>query len=137
MDWAALAGLSMNFPSPHHPLRSVHAMRFCCALESDQPALFRFAVAAFDAYFSEQLNLDDPEVLVAIANQAGLSGESLRIRSQEQSIKDQLRANTDEAISRGAFGSPSIFVPLGSGERLYFGNDQLPLVEWALRHGAV
>jgi 2-hydroxychromene-2-carboxylate isomerase len=52
--------------------------------------------------------------------------------SQQQAIKDHLRANTDEAIARGAFGSPSIYVPFGDGERLYFGNDQLPLVEWAV-----
>jgi len=52
-----------------------------------------------------------------------------------QSCKDHLRANTDEAIARGAFGSPSIFVPFGEGERLYFGNDQLPLVKWAIENG--
>lgn len=132
MDWAARSELAMNFPSKHHPLRSVHAMRFCCALEDDQPALFRFATAGFEAYYAHQRNLDDPEVLVAIANEAGFDGEALRARSQEQAIKDHLRANTDEAISRGSFGSPSIFVPFGDGERLYFGNDQLPLVEWAL-----
>jgi 2-hydroxychromene-2-carboxylate isomerase len=136
MDWAAWSGVPMNFPSQYHPLRSVHAMRFCCALEDDQPALLRFATAAFDAYYTQQLNLDDPEVLVAIANEVGLNGEELRARSQDQSIKDHLRANTDEAVSRGAFGSPSIFVPFGQGERLYFGNDQLPLVAWALRQEA-
>src|SRR5215472_11730462 len=57
-DWARLAGVAMNFPSEHHPVRSVHAMRFCCALEEDQDALVRFAGAAFDAYFGEQRNLD-------------------------------------------------------------------------------
>lgn len=135
MDWAACSGVPMNFPSPHHPLRSVHAMRFCCALENDQPALHRFATAGFDAYYTHQRNLDDPDVLVEIANACGLDGEALRARSQEQSTKDHLRANTDGAIARGAFGSPSIFVPFGDGERLYFGNDQLPLVEWAIREG--
>ena len=35
-DWARLANVTMNFPSRHHPLKSVHAMRFCCALEDDQ-----------------------------------------------------------------------------------------------------
>tara|TARA_R110001599_G_scaffold325504_1_gene537696 strand:+ start:68306 stop:68926 length:621 start_codon:yes stop_codon:yes gene_type:complete len=132
MDWAALSCVTMNFPSEHHPLRSVHVMRFCCALENDQAALFRFAKAGFEAYYSKQLNLDDPDVLVETANEIGLDGEALRTLSQEQSIKDHLRANTSEAISRGAFGSPSIFVPFGDGHRLYFGNDQLPLVEWAL-----
>ena len=86
-DWAALAGLPMNFPSAHHPVKSVHAMRLCAA------------------------------------------------RTQEQAIKDRLRANTEEAIARGAFGSPSIFVPFGEGEKMYFGNDQLPLVNWAIKQG--
>lgn len=108
-------------------------MRFCCVLESDQPLLFRFATSAFEAYYTRQLNLDDPDVLTVLANQLGLDGEALRSQSQQQEIKDHLRANTDEAISRGGFGSPSIFVPFGIGERLYFGNDQLPLVEWAIR----
>ena len=70
-DWAALAGLPMNFPSEHHPVKSVHAMRICCALEENQPALHRFATAAFNAYYGEQRNLDDPQVLIAIANEVG------------------------------------------------------------------
>lgn len=42
-----------------------------------------------------------------------------------QPIKDALKANTDEAIRRGAFGSPTVFV---NGDDLYFGNDRLELV---------
>lgn len=132
-DWAALAGLPMNFPSEHHPVKSVHAMRLCCALEDDQAALHKFATAAFNAYYGDQRNLDDPEVLIAIANEVGLDGTAPAAQSQDQAIKDRLRANTEEAISRGAYGSPSIFVPFGEGERMYFGNDQLPLVNWAIK----
>ncbi len=135
MDWSAWSGVTMNFPSVHHPLRSVNAMRFCCALEGKQTDLFRFMTAAFDAYYTEQRNIDDPNVLTEIANELGLDGKTLLALSQNPNIKDQLRSNTDEAISRGAFGSPSIFVPFGDGQRLYFGNDQLPLVEWALKDG--
>ncbi|MFQ3323229.1 MAG: 2-hydroxychromene-2-carboxylate isomerase [Pseudomonadales bacterium] len=134
-DWAALYNIPMNFPSAHHPLRSVHAMRFCCALEDNQAALLRFTKAAFDAYYTDQANLDNADVLVKIANAVGLDGEQLRVMSQQQATKDHLRSNTDEAIARGAFGSPSIYVPFGDGERLYFGNDQLPLVEWAILQG--
>jgi 2-hydroxychromene-2-carboxylate isomerase len=43
-------------------------------------------------------------------------------------VKNQLRSNTEEAISRGAYGSPTMFV----GDALYFGNDQLPLVRQQL-----
>mgnify|MGYP003662501962 FL=1 len=136
-DWAKLAGLPMNFPSEHHPVKSVHAMRVCCVLEDDQAALHKFATAAFNAYYGEQRNLDDPEVLIAIANEVGLDGAALAARTQEQAIKDRLRANTEEAIARGAYGSPSIFVPFGEGDRMYFGNDQLPLVNWAIKQGSV
>lgn len=137
MDWSAHSGISMNFPSQYHPLRSVHAMRFCCLLEDDQAQLLRFAKAGFDAYYTDQKNLDDPDILEEIASQLGLDGGELKRRSQEQPCKDHLRSNTEEAISRGAFGSPSIFVPFGSGERLYFGNDQLPLVRWALEQSPI
>lgn len=135
-DWAALAGIAMNFPSKHHPVKSVHAMRVCCALEEDQAALHSFATAAFNAYYTDQRNLDDPQALIAIADEIGMDGKALAARSQEQEIKDRLRANTEEAIKRGAYGSPSIFVPFEEGERMYFGNDQLPLVNWAIKQGS-
>ncbi len=124
-EWAAYAGVPMNFPSEYHPLRSVHAMRMCCALEQHQTTLMRFSRAAFEAYFGDQRNLDDPAELVAVADACGLDGKALAEATQAQDIKDRLRANTDEAIARGAFGSPTIFV---DKEHMYFGNDQLPLV---------
>jgi 2-hydroxychromene-2-carboxylate isomerase len=128
-DWARLAGVPMNFPSPHHPLKSVQAMRFCCALEDDQAALFAFAGAAFDAYFADQRNLDDIAVLTDVANACGLDGAGLARRSREDAVKQRLRANTQEVIDRGGFGSPTMFV---DGTEIYFGNDQLPLVRQAL-----
>lgn len=139
-EWAALADVAMNFPSEHHPVKSVHAMRTCCALEEDQVALHKFATAAFNAYYGDQRNLDDPAVLIAIANEIGMDGEALATQTREQAVKDRLRANTDEAIARGAYGSPSIFVSSGvkdqGGERMYFGNDQLPLVNRAIKLAA-
>lgn len=127
-DWARLAGVPMNFPSRHHPLKSVKAMRVCCALEDDQSALARFADHAFAAYFTDQRNLDDPAVLAAVADECGLDGTALVERSDTGEVKDRLRANTQEAIDRGAFGSPTMFVD----RRMYFGNDQLPIVRQAL-----
>lgn len=128
-DWARLAGVPMNFPSPYHPARSVAAMRFCCALEDDQSALHRFATTAFAAYFGDARDLDDPAVLVSAANAAGLDGERLSCRAQEPDIKAKLRKNTQEAVDRGAFGSPTLFLGL---DEMFFGNDQLPLVRQAL-----
>lgn len=129
-DWAALAGVEMNFPSQYHPAKSVNAMRFACALADDQRALRAFAQAAFQGYFGRQENLDDPDMLVAAANAAGLDGGGLRALSQSDEVKALLRANTDEVIARGGYGSPTIFVDRTD---MYFGNDQLPLVEAAMK----
>ena len=129
-DWARLADVPMNFPSQWHPAKSIHAMRFCCAIEDDQDALVRFAGAAFASYFDAQENLDDPDVLEAVANAAGLDGSAIRAASTTDGVKARLRANTEEVVARGGYGSPTIFVDAAD---MYFGNDQLPLVEAALR----
>jgi 2-hydroxychromene-2-carboxylate isomerase len=128
-DWAKLAGVEINFPSIYHPAKSINAMRMACALAGDQVALKTFTKAAFASYFGTQENLDDPDVLVAVANKAGLDGEAMRVASQTDAVKALLRANTDEVIARGGYGSPTIFV---DADKMYFGNDQLPLVEFAL-----
>lgn len=129
-EWAQLAGVPMNFPSRHHPLKSVNAMRFCCVLEDDQPALHRFAAHAFDAYFGEKRNLDDIEILKQVATEAGFDGAWMAERAQSDDVKKRLRDNTQEVIDRGGFGSPTMFV---NRNAIYFGNDQLPLVRRALQ----
>lgn len=129
-DWAALAGVEMNFPSQWHPAKSVNAMRMACTIADDQAALRTFTKAAFESYFGAQENLDDPEVLVAVADASGLDGAAIRERAQTDAIKALLRANTDEVIARGGYGSPTMFVDRTD---MYFGNDQLPLVEAALK----
>ena len=110
-------------------MRCVHTtMRACCVLEADQPALHQFSKAAFDAYFAWGENIDEPGVIRTIADECGLDGASLISGIAEQPVKNQLRSNTEEAIARGAYGSPTILI----GDALYFGNDQLPLVRAAL-----
>jgi 2-hydroxychromene-2-carboxylate isomerase len=132
-DWAAMAGVTMNFPSQYHPAKSVNAMRMACALADDMPSLMLFTKAAFESYFGAAENLDDPDVLIAAANKAGLDGLSIHAASQTDAVKALLRANTNEVIERGGYGSPTIFV---DKTNMYFGNDQLPLVEFALKRNA-
>ena len=129
-DWAALAGVPLTFPNPYHPAKSVNAMRMACALEDDQPALRNFAKAAFEGFIGRGENLDDPDVLMRFAKQVGLDGEAISALSVTDAIKRRLRTNTDELIARGGYGSPTLFV---DHDDMYFGNDQLPLVEAALK----
>jgi 2-hydroxychromene-2-carboxylate isomerase len=128
-DWARLAGLDLRFPSQWHPAKSVNAMRMATAIGEDQAGLKAFAAQAFAAYFLREENLDDPAVLVEAANAAGLEGAAIWEAAQSAAVKQALRDTTDELIARDGYGSPTFFV---GGTDMYFGNDQLPLVEAAL-----
>ncbi len=60
---------------------------------------------------------------------AGFEPKQMLAAIEDQSVKDGLRANTEEAVSRGAFGAPTFFV----GNRMFFGQDRLDFVEEELR----
>lgn len=68
--------------------------------------------------------------MAAIFLQTGVDADAFLAGIAQAHIKDQLKVNTEEAIQRGAFGSPTFFI----GEDMFFGNDRLPLVRSAVLH---
>jgi 2-hydroxychromene-2-carboxylate isomerase len=128
-DWARAAGLHIIFPPTVFPVNSVKAMRGCLVLEPEGK-LVPFARAVFEAYWGEDQDISRPEVLSGICRRIGVDPAAFLAAIEAPAIKDRLRANTQEAMDRGAFGSPTIFV---GGEDMYFGNDRLPLVRAALQ----
>jgi 2-hydroxychromene-2-carboxylate isomerase len=126
-DWARLYGLRIRWPSVF-PVNSVKAMRAVLAAQ-EAGRLPDFARSCFEAYWGEDQDLSRDDVLMAAAAAVGLDGAALLQRGSAPEVKTRLRANTDELIARGGFGSPTCFV---DGDDMYFGNDRLPLVEAAL-----
>jgi 2-hydroxychromene-2-carboxylate isomerase len=125
--WARLYGLSIVFPPSVFPVNSVKCMRGAFhALDAGR--LVPYATAAFEAYFGEDRDIARDDVLSDVAMRAGLDAGQLLAAAGGDDAKGRLRANTDEVIARGGFGSPSMFV----GDALFFGNDRLPLVKAAL-----
>ena len=127
-DWANLAGLRINFPPSVFPVNSVKAMRACVWLTDDQNML-PFARAVFDAYFGRDEDISRDDVLSGICEKLNIDTATMFRAISEQSIKNELRKNTDELVERGGFGSPTMFVDRTD---MYFGNDSLPLVRAAL-----
>ena len=126
-DWARHAGLRIRFPPTVFPVNSVKAMRACLVLEPEG-RLVAFARAVFEAYWGDDQDISQDVVLAAICDEVGVDRSVLEKQAAPE-VKDKLRANTDELIARGGFGSPTLFV---NGEDMYFGNDRLPLVRAAL-----
>ena len=127
-DWARVAGLKIKMPPSVFPVNSVKAMRMCLVL-APEGELIPFARAVFEAYWGADADISQDGVLQGVCGRLGLDAEALLAAQAEPGVKAQLRANTDEVMARGGFGSPTIFV---GGKDMYFGNDRLPLVRAAL-----
>lgn len=128
-DWARLCGVVITVPEGH-PLSSVRAMRGALYAH-EHGLLVPYSRAVFEAYWGGvNPNIGDDAVLAEICARVGLDSEGLLQATQDTRYKAWLRANTDELIERGGFGSPTLFI---DGDDMYFGNDRLPLVEFRLR----
>ncbi|MEZ4332633.1 MAG: 2-hydroxychromene-2-carboxylate isomerase [Myxococcota bacterium] len=128
-DWARFYDLRITWPPSVFPVNSVAIMRgVLVAFEAGRGV--EFSRAAFEAYWGEDRDVSRPEVVADVARRAGLDPERLLARIAEADVKARLRANTEELVARGGYGSPTIIV---GGDDLYFGNDRLVLVREALR----
>lgn len=126
-DWARHYGLEIGQP-PVFPVNSVKAMRGAL-LADDKGCLPDYARAVFEAYWGQLLDISQDPVLRDILSRVGLDEAEFFAGIARQETKDRLRANTDELIRRGGFGSPTMFVDV---DDMYFGNDRLELVREAL-----
>jgi len=127
-DWARYSGLEIRMPPSVFPVNSVKVMRACILLKP-KGKLVDFATAAFKAYWTDDLDISQDEVVREVCARAGVDADTVMAGIQDPAIKDALRANTDELIARGGFGSPTMFV----GDDMYFGNDRLVLVADAVK----
>ena len=128
-DWARLTGLKIIMPPPVFPVRATLAMR-CALAAQEEGKVVEFSRSCFQSYWSDIQDISQPEVLAAVCVAANLDADRILERAGAAEIKDRLRANTDDVIARGGFGSPTMFV---NGTDMFFGNDRMELVEAALR----
>jgi 2-hydroxychromene-2-carboxylate isomerase len=127
--WAKRYGIELRVPS-RFPVSTVSTQRALVAADRlfGEAAQKTLAKALFHAYWVADEDVSDKAVIARIAKGAGLDADAIVAAIDAQETKDVLRASTDEAVSRGAFGAPAMFY---EGE-LFWGNDRLTLLEDAL-----
>ena len=124
--WAEWRGLPIlrNRPTYHdNPLTLPNGMIIASGADAD--VLSR---AILQAHWRDDADIADASVLRALADEAGLDGAALIDAALSPAIQDQHKANTDEAIARNVFGSPTYFV---DGD-MFYGQDHLDMVARAL-----
>ncbi|HEY6420642.1 MAG TPA: 2-hydroxychromene-2-carboxylate isomerase [Candidatus Binataceae bacterium] len=125
-DWARFYGLKIGSPTVF-PVNSVKAMRGAFVAQ-EHGKISPYSRRVFESYWGEDRDISKDEVLRDIVRAVGLDEKEYFEKISSDEYKARLRTNTDELIARGGFGSPTMFVE-GS---MFFGNDRLALVEWAL-----
>ena len=116
--------------NPHFPINTLQLMRGVIGMQLRQPARFgAFLGAVFTALWVKGANLNDPAVTAATLVEAGFDPAEVFALVNDADIKAALKANTEEAVARGVFGAPTVFV----GDAMFFGQDRLDFVGEALR----
>lgn len=106
------------------PVNTLNLMRGAIAAEAEG-VFAPYVDAAFHHMWEAPKKMDDIETAVKAITDSGLDGAKIFTRAQEPELKAKLVANTEQAVARGAFGSPTFFV----GDEIFFGKEQLREVE--------
>ncbi|QZC93771.1 2-hydroxychromene-2-carboxylate isomerase [Pseudomonas sp. ERGC3:05] len=115
--------------NPHFPINTLVLMRAVTGIQLRQPERFQaFIDCLFRALWVEGRNLGDPAGVAAVLTEAGFDPEEVLALANDESVKTALKDKTEEAIQRGVFGAPSMFV----GNDMFFGQDRLEFVREAL-----
>jgi 2-hydroxychromene-2-carboxylate isomerase len=120
-------GITRYRTNPFFPVNTLMIMRG--AVAARKLGVFeRYVDEVYRHMWGDQKKLDDPAVLRAALIESDLPADRLFELAQTTEIKDALTAETQRAVERGTFGSPTFFV---DGE-IYFGKDKLRDVEEAI-----
>jgi 2-hydroxychromene-2-carboxylate isomerase len=110
------------------PMATMAAGRTFYWLDSKDPAKARdLAKALYRAAFAQGRNITTAEMVAEVGKELGIDPVALAAGIGAPAVKERLKAETDQAIARGIFGSPFILI---DGEP-FWGNDRLDDVrEW-------
>ncbi len=126
---AARYGVLLNF-NPHFPINTLLLMRGATAMQmhEDGARFDDYCAAVFRAMWIDEKNMGDPAVVGAVLQAGGFDAADFLALVGQQAVKDRLKAVTEEAVARGVFGAPTMFV----GAQMFWGQDRLDWVREAL-----
>ncbi len=125
--WARRYGVALGGNSHIDTLKIIPPLRgaFVAAGRGETDA---YLAAMFRGMWVEDVNIGEAATWARLIGGAGLDPDAYAAGVERAEVKEALRANTQEAADRGAFGAPSFFV----GDELFWGQDRLAFVEEAL-----
>ena len=115
--------------NPHFPINTLQLMRAVTGMQLRYPQRFvAFIDCLFRALWVEKRNLNDPATVAAVLSEGGFDPQEVLALTHDEEVKNALKDKTEQALQRGVFGAPSMFVD----NQLFFGQDRLDFVLEAL-----
>jgi len=115
--------------NPHFPIITLFLMRAVTGIQLHRPEqLQQFLGCVFKALWIDALNLNDPQLTADTLTTGGFDPAEIERLAQNSETKAALKATTQEAVDRGVFGAPTLFV----GDQMFFGQDRMDFVREAL-----
>ncbi len=115
--------------NPYFPIITLTLMRAVVGVQTHMPERFEeFLQVVFNAIWIDSVNMNDAGRVNSTLTAAGFDPAQVIALANDAEIKETLRSTTDEAVRRGAFGAPTMFV----GDEMFFGQDRLDFVREAL-----
>ncbi len=113
--------------NPFFPINTMQLMRGAAAYLGTE-RFVPYVEAVFQAMWVDGQDMGNPEVVAEVLGRHGFDAAELLQKINDPAVKDRLRQITEQAIERGVFGAPTMFV----GDEMFFGQDRLDFVEEAL-----
>ncbi|MFH1603309.1 MAG: 2-hydroxychromene-2-carboxylate isomerase [Pseudomonadota bacterium] len=124
-------GVEYKLPSVFPIASQAPARAFYWVKQKDPNRAKSLAASLYRAYFVDDINISNPKDTIAVCAKFGLKPDEARAAINDAAIKDLVKAEVDQAIARGAFGSPYIVVD----DEPFWGADRLDQIEKWLASG--
>ena len=110
--------------NPYFPINTLSLMRGAVSYQEEGDFL-KYVNVIFHNMWIDPKNLNDEEVLKKVLIDSNFDINDFMKRISDQNIKNKLISNTENAVKKGAFGAPTIFV----GDEMFFGQDRMEFIE--------
>ncbi|NWD75443.1 2-hydroxychromene-2-carboxylate isomerase [Pseudomonas gingeri] len=115
--------------NPYFPINTLLLMRATTGMQLRHPERFvEFVDVLYRALWVDGRNMNDPATVAQVLGENAFEPQQILALTQDEEVKAALKAKTEQALERGVFGAPSLFV----GDQLFFGQDRLDFVREAL-----
>ena len=110
--------------NPFFPVNTLSLMRGAISYQ-DEGDFIKYIEVMFKNMWIEPKNLNNEDVLKKVLIENNFDFDDFIKRITDQNVKNRLISNTENAVKKGAFGAPTIFV----GDQMFFGQDRMEFVE--------